>query len=101
MQLLSEEVQNLVRIRNWEVLISVIIFLQRPRKKPKKTRSQKHRERMLAIHPFCKYCGIGLDFQTSTIDHVIPFSKGGTWAKENLVLACEKCNREKGSNTPL
>lgn len=31
------------------------------------------------------------------MDHVIPESKGGSGAAENLVLACRRCNRSKGS----
>lgn len=33
----------------------------------------------------------------ATIDHVIPKSKGGTWDKGNLVLACYSCNQIKGN----
>lgn len=57
----------------------------------------KHRERLLKIDPTCKYCGIILTVETATIDHVIPMSKGGTNAKDNLVLSCQKCNSQKGS----
>jgi 5-methylcytosine-specific restriction endonuclease McrA len=53
------------------------------------------RAMMLAEDPHCKYCGKELTMQTATIDHVIPRCKGGTNAKENLVLACFKCNNDK------
>jgi 5-methylcytosine-specific restriction endonuclease McrA len=33
---------------------------------------------------------------TATLDHVIPLSKGGPNKRENIVLACGKCNRDKG-----
>lgn len=32
----------------------------------------------------------------ATLDHIIPKSKGGTNARENLVLACNACNNAKG-----
>jgi 5-methylcytosine-specific restriction endonuclease McrA len=32
------------------------------------------------------------------IDHVIAIKHGGTTVKDNLVLACLKCNRNKGSD---
>jgi 5-methylcytosine-specific restriction endonuclease McrA len=45
----------------------------------------------------CAYCGSS---QHLTIDHVIPRSHGGEDAWENLVTACESCNRRKGNRTP-
>lgn len=41
----------------------------------------------------CKYC----KEKGSTIDHVIPRSKGGKTSVINLVCACEECNKEKGN----
>src|SRR5690606_11516271 len=41
----------------------------------------------------CKYCqNVGGILE---IDHVIPFSKGGSDDYEILVTACRKCNRQK------
>jgi hypothetical protein len=31
----------------------------------------------------------------ATIDHRTPLTRGGTWALDNLVIACERCNGEK------
>lgn len=31
----------------------------------------------------------------ATVDHVVPKSAGGTWARYNLVLACYRCNSLK------
>lgn len=33
----------------------------------------------------------------ATVDHVIPRAKGGSDDLENLVLACHKCNLDKGA----
>ena len=41
----------------------------------------------------CKYCKIAGGILE--IDHVIPYSKGGSNEIENLVTACRKCNRQK------
>ncbi len=42
----------------------------------------------------CKYCEKPLiEYH---IDHVIPLCKGGDNSKENLVIACPKCNLSKG-----
>lgn len=45
----------------------------------------------------CQYCG-----QTGrnlTVDHVIPKSRGGRTAWENVVVACKRCNLRKGNRT--
>lgn len=52
-----------------------------------------------AEHRRCAYCGEGLTGATVTLDHVIPRSRGGTGKLENLALACQPCNRAKGSMT--
>lgn len=38
--------------------------------------------------------------QNLTVDHVVPLSKGGKWAWENLVTACTRCNGEKARPQP-
>jgi 5-methylcytosine-specific restriction endonuclease McrA len=44
----------------------------------------------------CAYCG----GSASTIDHVLPRSRGGKDTWNNLVLACTKCNVRKGNRLP-
>jgi hypothetical protein len=41
----------------------------------------------------CQYCG---STRNLTIDHLIPRCRGGLDTWENLVIACSKCNTEKG-----
>ena len=46
-------------------------------------------------HSFkCKYCEKPLT--EYHVDHVVPLCKGGDNSKENLVIACPKCNLSKG-----
>lgn len=45
----------------------------------------------------CQYCGAT---DRLTIDHVLPRSRGGPDAWENLVAACVPCNHRKGNKTP-
>ncbi len=47
----------------------------------------------------CQYCGTTTE--KLSIDHVIPRSKGGADAWENVTTACLKCNVIKGCRTPL
>jgi 5-methylcytosine-specific restriction endonuclease McrA len=44
----------------------------------------------------CQYCGIHAD----SIDHVMPRSRGGEHAWENVVAACRPCNVRKRDRTP-
>ena len=91
------EVEEKVKSFNFKVLILALeAYALKLSKKTKINRSQRHRIRLLKESTFCHYCGIGLDVQTSTIDHIIPQSKGGKWTKDNLVLSCERCNHKKG-----
>ncbi|MEJ7811091.1 MAG: HNH endonuclease [Gemmatimonadaceae bacterium] len=48
----------------------------------------------------CVYCGICLDLQIATLDHVQPLAKGGIHAPGNVVAACGTCNRRKGDMLP-
>jgi 5-methylcytosine-specific restriction endonuclease McrA len=44
----------------------------------------------------CAYCGAN----ATTIDHVLPRSRGGEDSWENLVACCLRCNNVKGDRTP-
>lgn len=45
----------------------------------------------------CSYCGkMGCPLE---IEHVVPRSRGGSNRVSNLVLACEGCNKKKGTKT--
>lgn len=48
-------------------------------------------------HGFCcAYCGAE---DKLTIDHVVPISRGGLDAPDNVVPACKSCNSSKGAKT--
>ena len=46
----------------------------------------------------CQYCLNAFRELDLTIDHVIPRSKGGKTAWENLVTSCGRCNTHKGDS---
>lgn len=48
----------------------------------------------------CQYCGAQPGKDQLTIDHVLPRSRGGGHAWENVTTACGPCNRRKGDRTP-
>lgn len=44
----------------------------------------------------CRYCGAGRFHQVALqVDHIHPVSKGGLTVPDNLVTACEPCNKGK------
>lgn len=45
----------------------------------------------------CRYCGS--HDGPFDVDHMLPWSRGGTHALENLTIACSSCNRSKGALT--
>ena len=45
----------------------------------------------------CAYCG----GRASTVDHVLPASRDGTWSWLNTVAACSPCNHRKADRTPV
>ncbi|GHJ46648.1 HNH endonuclease [Catellatospora sp. TT07R-123] len=45
----------------------------------------------------CAYCG----GSASTVDHVLPSSRGGRNSWLNTVAACGGCNQRKGDRTPV
>jgi len=47
----------------------------------------------------CRYCSKDLSEEVTTIDHMIPLSRGGTNWPSNLVPACASCNSRKGDKT--
>jgi len=46
----------------------------------------------------CQYCGH--KYNSLSLDHVIPKERGGGDNWDNLVTACQPCNRKKGNRTP-
>jgi 5-methylcytosine-specific restriction endonuclease McrA len=51
-------------------------------------------------HYTCQYCGVQPSRKELTVDHILPRSRGGHTAWENVVAACQSCNGRKGSRTP-
>lgn len=45
----------------------------------------------------CQLCGEPVDRSVATIDHIIPFARGGTHEPANVQLAHGPCNSRKGS----
>lgn len=53
----------------------------------------------------CWLCGQRMvkkrgEFNTVTVDHILPLSRGGTHSKKNLKGACKLCNKARGNKLP-
>ena len=48
----------------------------------------------------CQYCGEHVTTQEFQIEHVIPRSKGGETTWLNVVVACQRCNKQKDNKIP-
>lgn len=78
---------------------SIIRFLRRIRARRPAVRLS--RENVYARDAgACQYCGRKLPRCEATWDHVVPRSRGGPTAWENVVIACTGCNQRKGGRTP-
>jgi 5-methylcytosine-specific restriction endonuclease McrA len=49
-------------------------------------------------HCPCFYCGIRLNIDEATIEHLECLSQGGTWHISNLRVSCRFCNNDRGTS---
>ena len=49
----------------------------------------------------CNYCGHRYPYDQLQMEHMIPKNLGGPDNRRNMQLACESCNRKKGTSTDL
>lgn len=54
----------------------------------------------VASEGICPYCGIDIEPEHCSFDHVVPFDKGGANLPENIVACCATCNRDKHTKNP-
>ncbi len=78
-----------------------VIRLLEYRRIPHQTRALSRKNILLRDRSTCQYCGAVLPSSDLTLDHVIPRSRGGISAWENLVACCHTCNRRKGNQLPV
>jgi 5-methylcytosine-specific restriction endonuclease McrA len=85
--------------RNSVTLPSVIRLLEY-RRIPRQTRALSRKNILMRDRYTCQYCHKALPSGELTLDHVIPRSRAGESAWENLVACCHHCNNRKGCRTP-
>lgn len=77
-----------------------VIVLQHYQKCPPRTVRFNRRNIYVRDRFRCQYCGHAPGREQLTIDHVVPRSKGGRSTWNNVVVACVRCNSEKGDRLP-
>lgn len=64
-----------------------------------KRRKSKKKTLMERDGSHCYWCRKTLTLKTATFEHIVPHSRGGSLANDNLVLACQPCNLARGNMT--
>jgi 5-methylcytosine-specific restriction endonuclease McrA len=77
-----------------------VIRLLEYRRIPHQTRALSRKNILMRDRYTCQYCHKVLPSVELTLDHVVPRSRAGETAWENLVACCHHCNNRKGSRTP-
>lgn len=70
----------------------------RRRRRPRPLTPHEEQARQIALLRLgrCVYCG----GPGESLDHIIPRARGGKSTPDNMVAACLRCNRGKGSQSP-
>lgn len=57
------------------------------------------RKQLLKAQPniVCHYCGVNMEYNHATVDHVVPLCFGGPKVVSNYVWSCRICNNRKGN----
>lgn len=76
-----------------------IIVLKHYNKFPEREVKLTRRNLLIRDNFTCQYSGKRLSSREATIDHVIPQSKGGKTAWDNVVVCCPNMNSKKGNKT--
>lgn len=96
-----EEHDRVVRAVSFSFKLPSVVRLLRFVKLRKRPVVQFTRANIYARDEFvCQYCAQEFEPEGLTFDHVIPVAYGGKRGWDNIVTACEPCNKRKGARTP-
>jgi 5-methylcytosine-specific restriction endonuclease McrA len=96
----EEETMIAVHSARAHVRLPSVIRLLEYRRIPRQTRALSRKNILMRDRYTCQYCHRVLASADLTLDHVVPRSRSGESAWENLVACCHGCNNRKGSRTP-
>ena len=98
--MVEERSKIVIRTVKVSVPVPSVIRLLSYRRIPRHNRSVSRNGILLRDANTCQYCRTRLSPRELTLDHVIPRSRAGESAWENLVACCHPCNNRKGARTP-
>jgi 5-methylcytosine-specific restriction endonuclease McrA len=84
----------IVHSARWETQVPSVMIL-RDYMKPKVSVRFSRSNVYLRDNGECQYCAAKIERKESTLDHVLPVSKGGKSIWENCTTACAPCNAAK------
>jgi len=96
----EEESAHAVHSPRRSLRLPSVIRLLEYRRIPHQTRALSRKNILMRDRYTCQYCLRTLPSAELTLYHVVPRSRGGESAWENLVACCHPCNNRKGSRTP-
>jgi 5-methylcytosine-specific restriction endonuclease McrA len=96
----EEHSPSLVHSARQSLPLPSVIRLLEYRRIPRQTRALSRKSILMRDRYTCQYCLTMLPSAELTLDHVVPRSRAGETAWENLVACCNPCNNRKGNRTP-
>jgi 5-methylcytosine-specific restriction endonuclease McrA len=96
----EEESISFVHSARSKMQLPSVIRLLEYRRIPHQTRALSRKNILMRDRYTCQYCHRTLPSGELTLDHVVPRSRAGDSAWENLVACCHSCNNRKGNRTP-
>ena len=93
----EEEQGAILHAARVKVAMPSVIRLLEYRRIPHQTRALSRKNILMRDRYTCQYCLKVLPAGELTLDHVIPRSRAGESAWENLVACCHDCNRRNGN----
>jgi len=91
---------NAIHSARQAMRVPSVIRLLEYRRIPLQTRSLSRKNILMRDRYTCQYCLRTFNTGELTLDHVMPRSRAGETAWENLVACCHHCNNRKGNRTP-
>jgi len=90
----------IVSSASWETRVPSVIMLKEFMRRRRRPRFSKTNLYIRDLYT-CQYCSNTFSRNNLTMDHVLPLSKGGRTAWDNIVAACQRCNTAKGNKTVM